>query len=130
MGIDYDAKIVYGWIFDYTMFDQIIKFEELEGGDDENDYDDNIYEKDWYEKLDILEPYLYKKYGLFLGYAYPYYDPGEEEIIYFISLADSIDKNKMREILDTKLSDDLISLLKNIDLDPNDIDIHCIPHVS
>ena len=124
MGIDNDAKFVYGWILRgdiIEMFDKIIKHENLEADDEDED--------EIYNKLMLLQDHLSNKYNLYLDYASPYFDCGMEECVFFISLAEYASIKKVKELLNSDLTDDVRKLLHSIDLKEEDIDMDCLPHV-
>ena len=125
MGVDNDAKFVYGWILTcdiIEIFDQIIKHENLET-------DDDIEDDEIYNKLDLLLDHLSDKYNLYLDYASPYFDCGFEESVFFISLAEYASIKKVKELLNSELTEDVCKLLHSIDLKEEDIDMDCLPHV-
>ncbi len=125
MGIDNDAKFVYGWTLDddiIEIFDKMIKYEKLVIG--EIDEGDEIY-----DRYDLLSNHMSDKYKLYLDYANPYYDCGIEESVFYISLIEYTDIKKLKELFNSDIPDDICKLLQCINLKEKDIDIHCLPHV-
>ena len=125
MGIDNDAKFVYGWTLDddiIEIFDKMIKYEKLVIG--EIDEGDEIY-----DRYDLLSNHMSDKYKLYLDYANPYYDCGIEESVFYFSLTEDTNIKKLKELFNSDIPDDICKLLQCINLKEKDIDIHCLPHV-
>ena len=127
MGVDYDTKFVYGWVFDNDdvdeIFNKMIKYEELDYDTSEDNYDE------LYEKYELLSEHLNKKYKLYLEYANPYYDCGIYESLFFISLVEYPDPDELKVLLNSELSEDICNLIQNIGVDVKDICMDCLPHI-
>ena len=129
MGVDYDAKFVYGWIFDTDelseIFSKMIKYEKLDFKSDEDDCEEDIL----YKQYEILSKHLLEKYKIYLEYANPYYDCGIDESTFYISLVTHPDVKELKVLLNSELSEDICKLIQHIELKVEDIDMDCIPHI-
>ncbi len=133
MGVDYDAKFVYGWIFEddaegiEEIFDKIIKYEELVYNSDTSDDSDDS--DDLYEKYSLISDHLSDKYKIYLKYANPYYDCGIYDAVFYISLVTDPDIRELKKLFETPLSKELVELIQHIDLKEEDLVIDCLPHI-
>ncbi len=89
MGIDSEAKIVFGSLLRYDDFITVLKTFMLTEEEEDEDYQ-NFY----YEKLDSYDSdnRFSKKYnGIFLGQASPYFDSDFENRTFYVAMAEDED---------------------------------------
>ena len=126
MGVDYDAKFVYGWVLDTDevseIFSKMIKYENLDFKYNDENYDE------LYDQYELLSKHLLEKYKIYLEYANPYYDCGIDESTFYISLVEYPNIKELKVLLNSELSEDICELIKHIGV-TEDISMDCIPHI-
>jgi hypothetical protein len=106
MGIDYDTKLIFGWMIKREKLLDLLDNEDQDQSENQEEGEDQS--RDPMEYLDEIKEKLPK--GCFLTYSSDYYDCPKEEISYYINLVND-DECSWYSL------DELNQVIKNIDIE-------------
>ena len=126
MGVDHEAILVYGWVFDREEFrSKVLKVLHSIGIDPNHDYE-------CYELIDMFREYLSECHPEFrVGYANPYYDCDETECDYYLTF-EGIENSEylykiMTDVYGDKDTEYEVVKMMEITEKP---ELYALPHVS
>ena len=111
MGVDNDAKLIYGWF----VSNDNPKISKL------TDYE---YEEDKELSSTLSE------YGLTIDYASPWYDSDIDDRVYYVSFLSKVNKEEIKRVLELEFNDEFIKFVTDFLQEPfEEPEFYCLPHV-